>query len=138
MAYWVQETGTHHNSSNYRSFMCDYRSDIDKLPRVGIEGEKQEGDTVSSSPCAYGSLCHCLEDSSRWVLGRDINKWIRQNSVPQGSSGSAATENNYNNLINKPSINNVELSGNLSLEALGIETASSDSSGDDINFDDMF
>ena len=75
MSYWVQETGTHHNSSNYRSFMCDYRSDIDKLPRVEIEGEKQDGDTVSSDPCSYGSDCLCLEDSSLWILGKDTNEW---------------------------------------------------------------
>lgn len=75
MAYWVQETGTHHNFSNYRSFMCDYRTDIDKLPRVGAEGEKQDGDTVSSAPCSYGSDCFCLEDSSVRVLRKDTNGW---------------------------------------------------------------
>lgn len=75
MAYWVQEIGTHHNFSNYRSFMCDYRSDITKLPRVNIEGEQQNGDTVSSIPCAYGSDCLCLEDSSVWILGKDTNRW---------------------------------------------------------------
>lgn len=75
MAYWVQETGTHHNSSNYKSFMCDYRSDIEKLPRVGIEGGLQEGDTVSSAPCSYGSDCLCMEDSSIWILGKDTNEW---------------------------------------------------------------
>ena len=75
MAYWVQETGTHHNFSNYRSFMCDYRSDIEKLPRVGISGAPQEGDTVSSLPCAYGSDCLCREDFSIWTLGKDTNQW---------------------------------------------------------------
>lgn len=75
MAYWVQETAKNHNFSNYRSFMCDYRTDIDKLPRIGIEGVKQEGDTVSSAPCSYGSDCMCLEDSSVWILGKDTNKW---------------------------------------------------------------
>ena len=75
MGYWVQETGTHHNFSNYRSFICDFLSDISKLPRVGINGEKQEGDTVSSTPCSYGSDCLCLEDSSVWVLGKDTNEW---------------------------------------------------------------
>lgn len=76
MAYWVQETGTHHNFSNHRSFMCDYRADVDKLPRVGIEGAKQEGDTVSSAPCAYGSEAFVLEDSSVFILGKDTNTWM--------------------------------------------------------------
>lgn len=75
MAYWVQETGTNHNSSDYRSFMCDYRSDIDKLPRQNIWGAKQDGDTVSSMPVAYGSDCLCLQDSSVWILGKDTNAW---------------------------------------------------------------
>lgn len=75
MAYWIRETGTYHNYSNYRSFGCDYRSDIEKLPRIGIEGEKQEGDSVCSLPCSCGSDCLCLEDSSVWVLGKDTNKW---------------------------------------------------------------
>lgn len=75
MSYWVQEIGTHYNNSNYRSFMCDYRSDIDKLPRVGISGAPQEGDTVSSMPCSYGSDCMCLEDTSIWILGKDTNEW---------------------------------------------------------------
>lgn len=75
MAYWVQETAKNHNFSNYRSFMCDYRTDIDKLPRIGIEGEKQEGDSVSSAPCSCGSDCLCLSDSSIWILGKDTNTW---------------------------------------------------------------
>ena len=62
MAYWVQETGNHHNFSNYKSFICDYISDIKKLPRVGVSGEKQDNDTVSSAPCSYGSDCLCLEN----------------------------------------------------------------------------
>lgn len=73
MAYWIQETATHHNFSNYRSFMCDYRSDIAKLPRVGVYGIQQDGDTVSSNPCSRGSDCLCLEDSSVWILG--TNDW---------------------------------------------------------------
>lgn len=75
MAYWIQETGTHHNSSNYRSFICDYRSDIAKLPKQNTYGEKQEGDTVSSMPCSCGSDCICLEDSSVWILGKDTDEW---------------------------------------------------------------
>lgn len=78
MAYWIQETGTNHNKKNYRSFMCDYRSDIEKLPKVGINGKEQEGDTISSTPCSYGSDCFCLEDSSFWILKKDTNEWGEQ------------------------------------------------------------
>ena len=87
IAYWIQETGTYHNYTNYRKFMCDYLSDIRKLPRVGIEGEKQKNDTVSSSPCAHGSECICLENSTTWILSKDTNTWT-QYSASTGNSGS--------------------------------------------------
>lgn len=75
MAYWIQET-SNKNRSNCKSFMCDYRTDIDKLPRIGIEGIKQEDDSTASYPCSHGSDCLCLEDSSTWILGKDTNTWI--------------------------------------------------------------
>ena len=74
MAYWIQETNVGNNSS-CKSYMCDYRSDIAKLPRMGIYGAEQEGDSVSDNPCSYGSDCTCLEDTSIWVLGKDTNQW---------------------------------------------------------------
>lgn len=73
--YWVQETGTHHNYSNYKSFICDFRTDIKKLPKQTTNGEKQKGDTVSSMPCSCGSDCLCLEDSSVWILGKETDEW---------------------------------------------------------------
>lgn len=75
MAYWIQETNVG-NSSACKSYMCDYRSDIAKLPRIGIHGEEQEGDSVADNPCSWGSDCTCLEDTSIWILGKDTNQWI--------------------------------------------------------------
>lgn len=72
MAYWVMPSN---NSTNCKSFICDYRTDIEKLPRTGIHGEHQENDTVSSLPCSYGSDCFCLEDASVFILGKDTNMW---------------------------------------------------------------
>lgn len=73
MAYWIDPNAK--NQSTCRSYMCDYRTDINKLPRINIEGEKQENNTVASYPCACGSDCMCLEDSSIWILGKDTNQW---------------------------------------------------------------
>ena len=73
MAYWIQEI---HGNTNRKSFMCDNKSDIEKLPKYGIEGAEQEGDTVSPEPCLYGSDCFCLEDKSAWILGKEENEWI--------------------------------------------------------------
>ena len=86
MAYWVQRTSNNHTMTNYRSFICDYLEDIKKLPRFGIEGKKQEGDTISSLPCSYGSNCLCLEDSSKWILSKATNEWKNINASG-GSSG---------------------------------------------------
>lgn len=76
MAYWVQKKNSTLENHGYRSFMCDYRSDIDNLPRKGIKGARQYDDTLSDEPCIYGSDCFCLEDGSAWILGKDQNKWI--------------------------------------------------------------
>lgn len=73
MAYWIDPNSS--NKGNCRSFLCDFRTDIDKLPRVGIEGQKQDDDSISSQPCNYGSDCMCLEDSSLWMLGKETNLW---------------------------------------------------------------
>lgn len=48
-------------------------------------------------------------------------------------SGSGTETNNYNDLSNKPKINNVELSGNKTLEELGIKQ---EYTADDIKFND--
>ena len=42
------------------------------MPNLKIE---QENDTVAAYPCACGSDCMCLEDSSIWILGKDTNEW---------------------------------------------------------------
>lgn len=75
MAYWIQKKGSTLEMSGYKSFMCDYRSDINKLPKKGIKGERQDDDTISDNPCVYGSDCFCLEDGSVWILGKDTNTW---------------------------------------------------------------
>lgn len=81
MAYWILKTNNY-NGAKY--FQCDYINDIEKLPTTTKEGEKQEGDSVSSYRCQYGSQCLCLEDSSVWLLGKDTNTWIKQNNGVSG------------------------------------------------------
>lgn len=75
MAYWIVQTNRYNNSKYYQ---CDFISDISKLPTLKKEGEKQEGDTISSYCCAPGSQCLCQEDSSIWLLGKDTDNWIKQ------------------------------------------------------------
>lgn len=92
MAYWIQEISTTQNMSNYRLFHCDYRSDIDKLPKFGIEGELQENDTISHKPCSYGSQALVLQDSSTWELGKATNEWKELKTiVVGGNSGNGSS-----------------------------------------------
>lgn len=81
MAYWVVQANNY-NGSKY--FQCDYISDIEKLPTITNEGEKQDGDTVSSYRCSPGSKCLCQEDGSIWLLGKDTNSWIKQTGNSSG------------------------------------------------------
>ena len=43
MAYWIDPNAE--NKSTCRSYYCDYRTHIDKLPRMNVYGEEQENDT---------------------------------------------------------------------------------------------
>ena len=53
-----------------------------------------------------------------------------ENDVISATGGSSGGTSNYNDLSNKPKINNVELSGNKSLSDLGIATKTSDLTND--------
>lgn len=88
MAYWIQKTSSNHNISNYRYFICDYLSDIKKLPTFKTAGEPQDNDTISAGPCSYGSCCLCLEDSSKWILGKATNEWKKINVSTSGGGSS--------------------------------------------------
>lgn len=94
MAYWIQKS-TNHNMSNYRLFHCDYRSDIDKLPKFELEGEPQKNDTISHKPCSFGSQALVLEDSSTWELSKNKNEW---KELKGGYSLSVLSESEYQGL----------------------------------------
>lgn len=84
MSYWIHDAGNK-NSSLYRYFMCDYLSDIKNLPTLSMEGQPQENDTVCKNKCCPGSRCLCLEDGSRWILGKDEDKWIKYKAISSDS-----------------------------------------------------
>lgn len=122
MSYWIQETSNNHNMSDYRLFYCDRITDIDKLPKFGIEGEQQENDTISHKPCAYGSECKCLQNSSLYILSKDTNEWeIQISNNTQSSSGGSTVITNYEELNNLPKIEGVVIKGDITLDDLGIQ-----------------
>lgn len=83
MAYWIVKTNNYNNS---KFFHCDYKSDIEDLPTYTQEGKRQLNDTICSNKCAPGSQCLCQEDGSIWLLGKDTNNWIKQNTSSAGIS----------------------------------------------------
>lgn len=83
MAYWIIKTNTYNNS---KYFQCDYVSDIDDLPTYIQEGKKQENDTISNNKCAPGSQYICQKDGFIWLLGKEINSWIKQKAGTSGIS----------------------------------------------------
>lgn len=119
MAYWIYATG-YRDNANCKSFICDYVSDIGKLPTQYKNGIKQDGDNVAHLKTAAGSDCFCLEDSSTWILGKAADTWVMSKKASSGG-GSESGQNDYTQLINKPSIEGTELNGDLSFNDLGIQ-----------------
>lgn len=85
MSYWIHKAG---NGNNYlwRYFMCDYLSDIDKLPTAAKSGQYQPDDTIDKDKCCPGSQCLCLEDGSIWLLGKDTGKWSKHKAAANGTT----------------------------------------------------
>ena len=75
MAYWIQETGGNHNRVNYKLFYCDKESDVKDLPTEKKYGKTQNGDSVSSQKCAYGSECFVLESGNLYILSKETDEW---------------------------------------------------------------
>lgn len=67
-----------------------------------------------------GSRCFEMDSDTEYIYDRENDAW--EVYVPSGGGSGGTT--NYNQLSNKPSINNVELSGNKTLAALGINAGS--------------
>ena len=67
-----------------------------------------------------GSRCFEMDSDTEYIYDSENDAW--EVYVPSSGGGEGTT--NYNQLSNKPSINNVILSGNKTLDALGINAGS--------------
>lgn len=74
-----------------------------------------------------------MEDEKEIVTLEEDNEEELTTLEEDVGSGSGTETNNYNDLSNKPKINNVELSGNKTLEELGIKQ---EYTAEDITFED--
>lgn len=66
--YWISNDAESHGSSKQVSFMCDSLTDISNLPTSQASGVQQGEDTASYLPCAKGSSCFCIGESSLFIL----------------------------------------------------------------------
>ena len=73
--YWISESSKNYGSSQQVPFYCDSSADIANLPTSQNAGVQQGEDTVSCLPCAKGSSCFCIGDSSLYVLNSS-DAWV--------------------------------------------------------------
>ena len=66
--YWINNSNETHGSSKQVPFMCDTLADISNLPTSQASGVQQGEDTASCLPCAKGSSCFCIGESSLFML----------------------------------------------------------------------
>lgn len=58
------------NSPTQTEYICDFESDVEKLPTNKIVGT-QDGNSISNECCAVGSTAFVIETSSVYMLGND-------------------------------------------------------------------
>lgn len=73
--FWIQQTGSKHNNSNYRLFYAETENDINNLPTQTQKGSQDDGDTVANSTCTAGSECVVIATGNVYVLGKESNTW---------------------------------------------------------------
>lgn len=59
-----------------REYLLDNESDINKLPREGVEGTLDTEDTKLNEPCEIGSTAMVCSPPGFWVLSPS-NVWIK-------------------------------------------------------------
>lgn len=73
--YWIDNSSRLNGSSKQVPFYCDSSADVLNLPTSQHAGVQQGDDTVSCLPCAKGSTCFCIRESSLYVLNSN-DEWI--------------------------------------------------------------
>lgn len=93
-------------------------------------------DTASDIPeplpqWVAGSRCDVLENGGSVMILSNSRQWEQVNFYSQGGGGET---DDYTDLINKPQINGVTLSGNVSSSTLGIKISGATLSGETLTF----
>lgn len=73
--FWIQDSNSYGKPKDYKMFYADYESDIDNLPKFGIDGKQESNTTVENHPTGYGSECLVIETGELYILSRDDNEW---------------------------------------------------------------
>lgn len=73
--YWISNDSKIYGSSKQVPFYCDSSADIANLPTSQNAGVQQGEDNVSCLPCAKGSSCFCIGDSTLYILNSS-DVWV--------------------------------------------------------------
>lgn len=93
MAYWVEG-----REGSIRIYACDFLSDIYKLPTQHKSGEGDGLTADERQKCLEGSRCTCLEDGSKWKLGKESG-WRKVGAVSSGDGGGGSGDNGNDDVI---------------------------------------
>ena len=101
-------------STRYAEFFIDDETDLVKLPTINGSGT----DNLSTvSGVMQGSKAILTNSDSTYYRIRGDNTWIK---IESGGGGGGTGTNDYNALINKPTINGKTVEGNVTSDDIDV------------------
>lgn len=100
-------------STRYAEFFIDDESDLVALPTINGAGT---GNLSTVNGVMQGSKAILTNSDSTYYRIRGDNTWIK---IETGGGGGGST-NDYNQLINKPQINDITVQGNMTSDDLDV------------------
>ena len=86
-----------------------------------VDKERQISELPVQPECATGSIAVCIDSGAVYILN-SLKQWIKQ----PGGGTDPEDPYSYNDLVDKPTLNEIEISGDKTLEDYGIPTDTAD------------
>lgn len=76
MGYWIDDTSDRDRTSRRcLDFLMDSSQDLNSLPKIGIPGVPQPGDSSAHLPVEKGSTAFSVSEFKIWFLNSQ-NQWV--------------------------------------------------------------